>query len=287
MSGFIPGRKPDIKRDEIEALIKREKVPKKYSCVLVALRGFYEKMGDPYGNDRRIYDDAFAFITPGTFATFNGNTDPNGYRYGYGTGAKKGMASLKLGTWYYRKGIHKTYPAFIQADRVTVIRDGKNGDYEDTGWFGINIHRGGSTSTSSLGCLTVPREQWLTFKQLIYSELSRFNESIFPLLLVDAPTQFKTDTGESRKPVLRLGDRGQAVRALQTVLQVMTLSVASTLVVDGDFGPITESHVKAFQKIKGLVDDGIVGPKTWAKIDDFVEENAKRFEDPFKPIDLT
>ena len=36
--------------------------------------------------------------------------------------------------------------------------------------------------------------------------------------------------------------------------------------VDGDFGVKTKAAVMAFQKAKGLVQDGIVGPKTWSKL---------------------
>jgi peptidoglycan hydrolase-like protein with peptidoglycan-binding domain len=35
----------------------------------------------------------------------------------------------------------------------------------------------------------------------------------------------------------------------------------------GNFGPKTEAAVRAFQRSKGLVPDGIVGPKTWAALD--------------------
>lgn len=36
--------------------------------------------------------------------------------------------------------------------------------------------------------------------------------------------------------------------------------------IDGKFGPITDSAVKAFQKSKGIEEDGIVGPITWSKL---------------------
>lgn len=60
------------------------------------------------------------------------------------------------------------------------------------------------------------------------------------------------------RPVLRKGDSGPAVREVQTLLR---------LVVDGDFGPNTESAVKAFQSSRGLAADGVVGPGTWAALD--------------------
>lgn len=47
---------------------------------------------------------------------------------------------------------------------------------------------------------------------------------------------------------------------------VVTLQKKLSLYPDGIFGPITEEAVKAFQKENGLAVDGIVGPKTWAKL---------------------
>ncbi len=55
--------------------------------------------------------------------------------------------------------------------------------------------------------------------------------------------------------VLRRGSTGTAVKALQKAL--------GGLVVDGSFGPATEARVKAYQKTKSLLVNGIVDRKVW------------------------
>jgi putative chitinase len=62
--------------------------------------------------------------------------------------------------------------------------------------------------------------------------------------------------------VLRRGIASGAVEGLQRALAAAGFRVA----IDGDFGPGTEAMVKAFQRAKGLVDDGVVGPTTWAAL---------------------
>jgi peptidoglycan hydrolase-like protein with peptidoglycan-binding domain len=57
-----------------------------------------------------------------------------------------------------------------------------------------------------------------------------------------------------KRPALRRGDKGEAVKALQSKLGVT---------VDGDFGPKTDAAVRAFQSSHSLAVDGIVGPYTW------------------------
>ena len=63
-------------------------------------------------------------------------------------------------------------------------------------------------------------------------------------------------------PLVRRGNTIFPVRPLQQLLRARNHPVA----VDGIFGPLTESAVKAFQQSKGLADDGIVGPLTWPQL---------------------
>ncbi len=65
--------------------------------------------------------------------------------------------------------------------------------------------------------------------------------------------------GATALPVLRLLDRGPAVRMLQERLVAFGAEIA----VDGAFGQATDAAVRAFQADQGLVVDGIVGPATW------------------------
>lgn len=62
--------------------------------------------------------------------------------------------------------------------------------------------------------------------------------------------------------VLRTGDRGEDVRALQYLLRFRGYSLTA----DGQFGPGTDSAVRAFQQSQGLGVDGIVGNATWDRL---------------------
>ena len=65
----------------------------------------------------------------------------------------------------------------------------------------------------------------------------------------------------SKKPVLRLGDKGDKVKDLQNLLNG---SIGHTAVaVDGDFGGVTQRWVKRYQADRHLPADGVVGQRTW------------------------
>lgn len=63
--------------------------------------------------------------------------------------------------------------------------------------------------------------------------------------------------------VLRVGSKGLSVTELQQNLR----KLGYHLLIDGDFGPATKAAVVAFQRDQGLGADGVVGPKTHARIE--------------------
>jgi peptidoglycan hydrolase-like protein with peptidoglycan-binding domain len=68
--------------------------------------------------------------------------------------------------------------------------------------------------------------------------------------------------------MLKRGDRGENVIKLQNALNQKTIFPPGTskLVVDGIFGPATESILKLYQVQNGLTADGIAGPATLSKL---------------------
>lgn len=172
---MLPKSRPQMTKEKILEAIEQYNIDReKYPIVVVGIRGYYKQtMGDPTKNDRGIYDDAIFLLTNNIFKSFNANTDPSKYRKGYGKSEDtKGIASLNPGIYYsYSFDLHRSkYLALCQIkNEVTVTRDGEP-DYLDTGYFGINIHYGGNTTTSSLGCQTIPPSQWDDFIDTVVSE---------------------------------------------------------------------------------------------------------------------
>ncbi|MBC1213401.1 peptidoglycan-binding protein [Trichormus variabilis ARAD] len=69
----------------------------------------------------------------------------------------------------------------------------------------------------------------------------------------------RRSTTRRNLPTLRFGNSGVAVRALQRLLVAKGYAVR----VDGNFGALTETAVKAFQIQRNLSVDGVVGFNTW------------------------
>jgi hypothetical protein len=174
---MTPKFRPQQSRKATESLLAGVKAP----VTLVGVRGYYSNTFAPQGNNYNVYDDALFLISDHGYFSFNANVDPSVRR--------PGIAKLKPGVWQYRVGTHnisksksKQYQALVQAAPVTVIREGQG---EDTGWFGINIHRGGRNTTGSLGCVTLPGSQFDGFLALVKGEMSRAKVSRIPFVLTE------------------------------------------------------------------------------------------------------
>ncbi|WP_172329234.1 peptidoglycan-binding protein [Mangrovicoccus sp. HB161399] len=63
-------------------------------------------------------------------------------------------------------------------------------------------------------------------------------------------------------PVLRRGSFGSPVIELQQLL----IAQGAAITIDAEFGPATETALKAFQRTAGLDTDGIAGALTWAAL---------------------
>lgn len=188
---IVPNAVPQAPRDDVLSFIT-DGQPLPPFPFLVGRRGYYaDSMGKPGVNDVNLYDDAFFLFEEDRMCSFNGNCDPGKH--------VPGMANLKPGRWRYRVGIHNLskdasehphYMALVQAAPVTVTRDG-GGD--DTGFFGINIHCGGNTVTSSAGCQTIPPSQWGDkfthkpgdFMYVVEKALARYGRSDLAYILTE------------------------------------------------------------------------------------------------------
>jgi peptidoglycan hydrolase-like protein with peptidoglycan-binding domain len=77
--------------------------------------------------------------------------------------------------------------------------------------------------------------------------------------------EFEEGDDPRRRPTLRRGDEGAEVGYLQQLLVWRQVDPAPGDR-DNDFGPNTESSVKAFQRSVGIDDDGVVGTDTWVAL---------------------
>jgi len=80
---------------------------------------------------------------------------------------------------------------------------------------------------------------------------------------------------QSELPTLKKGSKGVWVNLLQRLLLHHGYNCGSTGA-DGDFGANTYNAVTTFQRAKNLTVDGIVGPKTWAELTKFQQQQAQQ-----------
>ncbi len=184
MTNIVPPSRPNQFREKTLEILAAHGVTDQVA--VLSVRGYYnDSMGKPGVNDRGIYDDAMFIVTPRFYLAVNANTDPS--RFGVNAKIGKGLPVLQPGVYRYKKGLHginrgNPYPAFVQAEKVLVIRDGGK---QERDWIALNIHKGSFNSTSSEGCQTVYPTQWDEFQQALYRELDFYKQATFPYCLIE------------------------------------------------------------------------------------------------------
>ena len=78
--------------------------------------------------------------------------------------------------------------------------------------------------------------------------------------------QGQCNQGPIPQPMVRRGSVGPSIGELQEKLNSVTI-VDQPLVTDCEFGPATDRVVRQFQSDESLGADGIVGPRTWERLD--------------------
>lgn len=102
------------------------------------------------------------------------------------------------------------------------------------------------------------------------------------------PADVITDPEENMTyGTIRKGDKGPVVKYAQQLLMKAGYDLPKYKA-DGQYGAETVSAVKAFQKANGLQQDGIIGPKTWAKLLDSKQaEVQQKYTVTIRDLDKT
>lgn len=162
---------------------------------LMGVRGYDLAMGDPGENDVGIYDDAIIRRIGDELTVWRASTDP-GLIYIKNPTNPKGCASLRPGLWWYALGPHKNHPALVQEEPVEVDRVSVTGKVvsRDRGFFGLNIHSGGSqysVGSFSAGCQVIWCPEgawgatWARFYEPIAAAMQGAGQKRVAYLLVD------------------------------------------------------------------------------------------------------
>lgn len=174
--GMVPRQRPPITRQmaiDLAADAGLTQARTAGAAFILGRRGYYPSMGQGAGNDRNVYDDAWALVLPDAFETFNTNTDPENVKV-------QGRATLAPGIWLMKEVTHHpgtpgAHQCLGQAAPVLVRRHDTDsyapGTVHDSwgkcegnglwrGMFAIQMHCGFYNQTGSEGCQTCHPDQY-------------------------------------------------------------------------------------------------------------------------------
>jgi GH24 family phage-related lysozyme (muramidase) len=189
--------------------------------------------------------------------------------YGHTAGVKEGMKISQAQAELYLLDDLQKY-----ADRVSKYNSKygwKQNEFDALVSFCYNVG-----SIDQLTANGTRSRQVIAEKMLLYN---KGGGKVLPGLVRrrNAERALFTQTVDEELPILRKGNKGNYVGYLQEKLNTLGYNCGK---VDKIFGSKTLEAVKAFQVDRNLVVDGVVGPKTWLKLND------KPIENPIKTYSL-
>lgn len=204
--------------------------------------------------------------------------------------AKRGYTSRAIISYYYGntmlfretnnvKDIRASYPGYVlrlgaSGQPIFIIQELLNGIsvnfpniipiYPPDGYFG---------STTEDAVKIFQRQFKLTVDGIVGSdtwyEISRIYVAVRKLAELGSIGRLEGYfTGLWTGNVLRLGDIGIEVQQVQFFLSIIASEYPRipTVFIDSRFGPQLERSVRMFQRVFGLIQDGLVGEQTWNEI---------------------
>ncbi len=178
MGKIVPDKRPQQTREETLAKLAAFNLDAIDKVTLLGVRSYYEDtMGVVGENDQAMYDDAFFIASPNTHLACNFNTDPQKAGHKLAKLSANGIYTFHRGL---HKGVYRCLRQFPEDSRWPCTRDGK-----PSLCGAIQIHKGGRRDTFSAGCQTIYPDQYDNAISTIYSEMSKYNQTVVKYLLIE------------------------------------------------------------------------------------------------------
>ncbi len=171
-------------------------------------------------------------------------------------------ASCRYSAQYYRKA-NRFYKYPKIGDQIFFGEEGAEThtgvvcDYDDNKVYTIEGNTSGASGVIANGGGVYNKSYPLKDSKIVGYGRPNYDD--------DTSDSIKCEQVDIKLEEISKGSVGNQVKTVQRILKDMGYDLGR-YGVDGDFGPMTDKAVKAFQKDKKLEVDGIVGINTWTKL---------------------
>lgn len=117
---------------------------------------------------------------------------------------------------------------------------------------------------------------------LLDDRVGQLERSQFPLPAAEEAEMAAAGAATTASPASETAQASKAAPEPKASLKPTTRQIQQALknagfyqsAIDGKMGPMTREAIREFQRVHGLVDDGVVGKKTWAKLHAYSDLSA-------------